>query len=447
VELSTRSITLKLLAQSSDSVSGVFRRIRRIPPGSYWKITSSGIEEKSFWSVFDDVDPDRLARDDERTDVLIEKLDALLQHSVAIHCISDAPLATACSGGIDSGLVTVFAKRHVPDYHGYVVDPDTGVNEREAAERTGICAGVEIRPVSINREIYLRNMPNCVFHMESDIGLVSTPALYEMTQQCKHDGIKVLLTGEGSDELFGGYGWHAQSAKPWRRLDYPWRILMSTRRQRRVRNRLAFAPLFHSMGSANHGERHAILRGLSPRLNFVPSRLMEHLRPVPRHYERAAATAGLYDLQMHLQNLLHRHDRLSMAASVELRVPFLENDIIDFALHLLPRYKIRKGKSKWLLRSVAEKYLPKQNVTAPKLGFPLTYSYTQGCEKILLGGWLADILEWSREELDDMIEYASTEGTARLHLVGMELLARQFGNGEKAEELGEELIGLSTSDR
>ncbi len=70
-----------------------------------------------------------------------------------------------------------------------------------------------------------------------------------------------------------------------------------------------------------------------------------------------------------------------------------------------------------------------------ELGFPLTYSYTQGCEKILLGGWLAHILEWSREELDDMVEYASTEGTARLHLIGMELLARQFGNGERQKSL------------
>ncbi len=76
----------------------------------------------------------------------------------------------------------------------------------------------------------------------------------------------------------------------------------------------------------------------------------------------------------HLQDLLHRHDRLSMASSVELRVPFIENQLIDFAIHLPRRFKHRHRTGKWLLKKVAERHIPHRNVYATKNGFGISQS-------------------------------------------------------------------------
>ncbi|TIV13528.1 MAG: asparagine synthase, partial [Mesorhizobium sp.] len=92
------------------------------------------------------------------------------------------------------------------------------------------------------------------------------------------------------------------------------------------------------------------LRALSPELNFLQMKLFDRLDGVTPLDDRAFLASCFYDLYSHLQDLLHRHDRLSMAASVELRVPFIENRLIDFALHLPRRQKYRDGTGKWLLK-------------------------------------------------------------------------------------------------
>ncbi|TGV93895.1 hypothetical protein EN797_041070, partial [Mesorhizobium sp. M2E.F.Ca.ET.154.01.1.1] len=99
------------------------------------------------------------------------------------------------------------------------------------------------------------------------------------------------------------------------------------------------------------------------------------------------------------QDLLHRHDRLSMAASVELRVPFLENRLIDFAMHLPRRHKYRHRTGKWLRKKVAERHLPRENVYAAKNGFEMSGAFSAGTQGLLRGGFLRDAMKWSASEL------------------------------------------------
>ncbi|TGS89915.1 asparagine synthase, partial [Mesorhizobium sp. M2D.F.Ca.ET.178.01.1.1] len=133
--------------------------------------------------------------------------------------------------------------------------------------------------------------------------------------------------------------------------------------------RLRHAPFKTSTGNSSASERNLVLRSLSPELNFLQTRIFDRLEPVTPLGDRAFLGCCLYDLYSHLQDLLNRHDRLSMAASVELRVPFIENRLIDFAIHLPRRQKLRGKTGKWLLKKVAEKHLPRENVYAPKKGF------------------------------------------------------------------------------
>ncbi|TIW76360.1 MAG: hypothetical protein E5V53_28595, partial [Mesorhizobium sp.] len=141
----------------------------------------------------------------------------------------------------------------------------------------------------------------------------------------------------------------------------------------------------------------------------------------------------------HLQDLLHRHDRLSMAASVELRVPFLENRLIDFALHLPRRQKYRDGTGKWLLKKVAEHHLPRENIRAAKIGFDMADAFSAGTQELLRGGLLRDAMKWSSSELDDLIDMARSQETSRLRLVGMEMLLRLYMRGDTTGDLTEAL--------
>ena len=126
----------------------------------------------------------------------------------------------------------------------------------------------------------------------------------------------------------------------------------------------------------------------------------------------------------------NRHDRLSMAASVELRVPFLENRLIDFAIHLPRRHKYRDKTGKWLLRKVAEKHIPRQNVQARKIGFEISSEFSAGTETLLRGGFLRDAMKWPTASVEDMIQLARREEPSRLRLVGMELFLRLHAGGE-----------------
>jgi asparagine synthase (glutamine-hydrolysing) len=128
-----------------------------------------------------------------------------------------------------------------------------------------------------------------------------------------------------------------------------------------------------------------------------------------------------------------------MAASVELRVPFLENRLIDFALHLPRRQKYRGGTGKWLLKKVAERHLPRENIRAAKNGFEMAEAFSAGTQGLLRGGLLRDAMKWSSSELDDLIDMARSQETSRLRLVGMEMLLRLYMGGETTGELTEAL--------
>ena len=441
-EISARDVTLRLAAQASDGSSSLFRRIRRLPPGGCWKVSAMGVEESRFWDALESVDPDRLEAGSRVKDDLPRQLEALLKSSIARHCISDAPLATACSGGIDSGLVTAMSRSVLKDYHGYVMDPDVGVNEVVAAQRTGRKSGVEIRRVAENRDKYLRNLPKSIYHVENDTHFVSTPSLLAMSEQCRADRVKVLLTGEGADELFGGYNWHHNSARLWRNLDPPRSLLLTRSQRKKLLKQLRQAPFTTSLRTGIQDSRNAVVLALSPDRIILQEKILERLAPVRNHQARVFAARGLMDIYSHLQSLLHRHDRISMASSVELRVPFIENDIIDFALHLHPDFKYRKKTSKWLLRTVARNYLPEENIRAPKIGFEITTSYTRGCEELLSNGLLRDIMRWSDAETDYVAQMARQDVNAHIRLIGMEILVRLYCEGETPDAIGENLIGM-----
>ncbi|QND62773.1 asparagine synthase (glutamine-hydrolyzing) [Mesorhizobium loti] len=446
-DVDAREITLRLAWQSRDSSFSLFQKIERLPPAGLWKISDAGIEKRCFWHVLDVLDAARIV-DDRATDAEhMATLEALVRDSVELHCIADTSLAAACSGGVDSGLVTTLAKRFRPEISAYVVDPRVGHSEADDAERTARHAGVPLHRVPVDKDRFLDLWPRTVWHLESDGWHASHVGLLALAEQCRTDGVKVLLTGEGADELFGGYGWQVASMRLWRQWSWPGRLFRSRRRLALRFERQRQAPFQTSIGASHGWDRNVVLRALSPELNFLQTRIFDRLEPVASLCDRAFLGCCLQDMYSHLQDLLHRHDRLSMAASVELRVPFLENRLIDFAIHLPRRHKYRQKQGKWLLKRVAEKHIPPQNVQARKIGFEVSGSFTAGTQGLLRGGLLRDAMKWSSSSVDDLIDLARRDQPSRLRLVGMELFLRLHVGGQTASQLSEALHAAVRDER
>lgn len=422
----------------------LFQGVAGLLPGSLWKVTTAGIRKARYFEVESSIDADRVReahRHGDRT-AMIDAFREALSDSVRMHLASDAPLAAMCSGGVDSSLVAALAHDEVPGLTGYVADVPPGGGEGAQAELAGRHIGVAMRRVEIGREDYMRLWSDAVFHLDSPTFFPSAPALLAVAWACRRDGIKVLLTGEGADELFGGYIWHAEAHRNWQRRLWVERWvpgLISPRARRRAREFPLDPPL------TQRGWERSVRQAMAQRTDdqTMPARLMSALSGAGDEADIAFLVSGYNDLIEHLSWLLHRHDHMGMAASMEMRVPFLENRLIDMGLHL-PRWaKFHDKQGKWLEKQVALERLPSEVVMAKKKGFPMPRSYTAGTERLLVGGMLADRLGWSTASTRAIIETFPTHAHLRYLTVSAEIFLRQQVGGLSAGEVGEQLNAVT----
>ena len=419
----------------------LFTGITGVPSGSWWKVTDDGIAKHRYFDVETALDRKRLTDSHRSIDLknVIETLECDLRESVRIHLASDAPIAAMCSGGVDSSLIAAYASDDRPGMVGYVADAPVGSGEAVQALRVGRHIKVPIHEVAVPREEYLRLWPVCIWYLDSPAHHPSEPALLSVARTCRADGIKVLLTGEGADELFGGYPWHAAAHRSWRRWEWLSAVTPSVLRSRAASRQRGF-PLQQSfMSSKRYRRRFRMALAADAERELLPRRLFESLPGIDCLSDRALVVSGLTDLVEHLSWVLHRHDHMSMAASIEMRVPFLENRLIDFGMHLPRSVKLRWGQGKWALKTVAIKRLPRDVVYARKKGFPIPSAYTDGTERILLGGLLAEQLHWSRATTEFIVDDLRYDVDLRFLMVGTEIWLRQQFGSETSDGIGEKL--------
>ena len=268
-------------------------------------------------------------------------------------------------------------------------------------------------------------------------------ALLAVANAARADGFKVLLTGEGSDELFAGYNWQAATQRRWLRLEGIRGLLRLPHRTNMKRMRFERLPFVSPWPDGMYNRVLVAYGGHPVSRQRV---LMSHLADIQPVSERALAATCIFELGNHLRWLLHRHDRIGMAASIEMRVPFLENKLIDFALHLPSGARIRRGKTKWLVKAIADRHLPRSIVHAPKQGFPVPPIYWTGCESILSNGRLEMILGWTREERNALMENLAHDRTLAFHLISLELWLRQRLDKQSPETQAQHLVALSPCD-
>lgn len=413
-----------------------FAGIDQLGPGSLWKITGKGIDKRRYFHALDQIDVDRLvAAANGDPSRFVGEFRTLLKRSVKLHLASDAPLAAMCSGGVDSSLIAAYARDDLPEMPAYVADIPWRGGEGGRGERTGRHLGIPVRRIRVDQACFLRLWPHAVWHNDGPSAHASDAALLAVAQACRADGIKVLLTGEGSDELFGGYRWQAATFNRWSPRTWRQRLLGRRRRERPS----GLAPF---EASPKFGGRFTL--SLDADQALLPKRLFDLLAPVKPAEDRAFLAHCLDNLYDHLARILLRHDRMGMAASIEMRVPFLENEIFDFAFHLPRQAKFQRNASKWVVKQAAADVLPADIVFGRKRGFPVPAFFWAGTAQLIQDGALAEAMQWSSATTKDILAVLDTDGDLRFQLVGIDLWLRMAFGGETPAVLGEKLAAVAT---
>jgi asparagine synthase (glutamine-hydrolysing) len=411
----------------------IFREIRKLPPGHVLAWQNGRVRLERY------ARPGPLAaRHDADEAELVEECRARLRDSVRAHLVSDVPVGVLLSGGVDSGALAALAAQESTEP---VRTFSIGFEEQSFDELAGARAVAE-RYATRHRELVLRPdaallLPALAQAFDEPFADSSALPTYLVSQLAATD-VKVALSGEGGDELFGGYytyvadvlaervGWAARAARPVvERLPSSSRKASLDYKAKRFVRAAHLPPLerHHGWKEIFSAEARAELTG--PRQSWDP---------VSLYRERFAETAeGGHELLTRLQDvdfgiylvddLLVKTDRASMAWSLEARVPFMDPVVANFAFSLPARHKVRGLSKKRLLRRAVEPLLPREVVHGRKRGF-----------SIPAAAWLRGELEpFARETL--AAETLSRQGFLRpepvarvidLHVSGREDLSRQL---------------------
>jgi asparagine synthase (glutamine-hydrolysing) len=453
------ALVTHVLHQRLDGTWTPFENIQSLKPGTLMRITRKDEQTIAFFDLLRDLDVERIIRHAELPmTALQDRLEMHLTDSVRSHLVSDAPLATTCSGGLDSSLTTALAARQRAGLVSYVADIEgVDVNEHHKAQAVCRALGCELRPVHINQEAFLRRWPLCAYHNDQPHFFAQNVAMAEVAAAAHQDGFKVLITGEGADELFGGYPWQESAFRHWRRHQQRSRWLPRNRFFRRLGKLLA--PLrppdlasFESAPFTRQSDHLGLALG-TPRACVIdalarPSRhqaLFQKLAPIAAWKERAFLARSFEDFLCHLRVALRSNEKMAMLNSVEMRFPFLSNSMIDFGLHAPFKAKYHGHVTKRIEKQVAEKYLPREIVHAPKVGFGITSRLWAGTEPLLHGGMAATLFKWPATENARIVEHIKTDPHTLFTLLAVEVWARVALAGESPVQLGERLVELAAN--
>lgn len=293
----------------------------------------------------------------------------LLEASIERRLMSDVALGTVLSGGIDSTLVSAIAARHRPGLDTFCVGfEDPTLDERPYARAVATMIGSRHHELVIAADDILGELRQLTWANDEPLTHPNSIAMHLIFRFAKLErGVTVLLSGEGADEVFGGYDWYRVLARRSRLFDWPGARaaagLVPGERGRTLR-RLA-DPEYPLL--ANAFSRPGEVAGLVGRTPAVPASRRRAWPPGARGLEGMFR----YDQRSYLPALLQRQDRMSMAAGVEARVVFLSHPLVEWANRLPSGARVSAVGRKLPLRQLVARLLPEFPVDRPKVGFAL----------------------------------------------------------------------------
>lgn len=356
----------------------LYQGIRKLPPG-HWALWESGrLTEQRYYTPPDQARataPAQLG-----TDPVGDFL-ALLDHAVQIRMVSDVPFGAFLSGGIDSSAIVGLMARHTPHpVQTFSVGfADEGYSELGHARSIAQQFGTDHHELVVSEEHLIDHLPALVRFRDAPVAEPSDIPIYLLSQEARRS-VKMVLTGEGSDEVLAGYPKHRFEA-----YAKPYHAIPAALRHGLVEpliNHLPYAfrrakTLIAALSLENFEERMARWFGA---LSWAERDALLQLPP-PRDPCRAWGLDSAEDntplrrilyfdqLNWLPDNLLERGDRMTMAAGIEARMPFLDHRLVEMVSALPADYRLRGRTTKWILRQAMTRLLPEAILKRPKVGF------------------------------------------------------------------------------
>jgi asparagine synthase (glutamine-hydrolysing) len=384
----------------------ILNGVRKLEAGHMLIVRGNRVQDHEYWNVPLPVAPRALSLAD-----ACAEFDERFGSAVRSHLVADVPVGAFLSGGVDSSAVVAFMGPEASSgMHTYSVvfrggDVfDEGPYARMVAARYG----------TIHREIDLgaeagNFLPAMAWHCDEPFAVSSALGIYFLAKAAREDGVKVVLTGDGGDEVFAGY--------TWKHVDFPSLPVANSKALHRL---LARAGTIGQRAAPGLRLWRAMAKGVGPAERYIDSfacfrdiDLVEFVQPdlwprlqrewsdniTARYYDSAIGQPQLVrklytDMKSVLiSEMLTKVDRLTMAAGIEARVPFLDHELVEWAFSLPADLKFKDGEGKLLVKRALESRLPAEILYRPKAGFNLP-----------LGKWLRTGL---REMVGDLLSPAT----------------------------------------
>ncbi|HEV8316282.1 MAG TPA: asparagine synthase (glutamine-hydrolyzing) [Vicinamibacterales bacterium] len=461
-----RAVLSEVLAtRYTSGIETLFEGIYKLLPGHRLVYENGRVRIDQYWDVpLDGPDP-AIARLPEAA--VVDRFRGLLQESVRLRLMADVPLGMFLSGGLDSSAVAALMASEInrPVETFSVAFADRAFSELEYSRQVARAIGANSHEVVIDDRDFFGALPRLVWHEDEPIAHPSSVPLHFVSALAR-EHVKVVLTGEGSDELLAGYGKYPRTLLNWKAGGVYERVVPAA-----VRKSVASSLVPRLPGRLGHYAQRSFL-GMArrPALMFldnfagIPLRLQrELLAPEARegdpyaasleYFVRARGANGLLgrllytDIKTYLVELLMKQDQMSMSTSIESRVPFLDHKLVEFVARLPERMKLTGFTTKRILREAVRPLLPRSILTRPKMGFPVPFHHW------VRGPWnmvARDVLLDRRSRERGLINCLAVErlldahrsglrsgGDAIWALLNMELWFRTFIDGEGIQTLPE----------
>lgn len=368
----------------------MFRGIRELPPASTLTLELSDdrwrLTEATYWEA--PAVPPGGAND---VKAGARDFRELVEECVRSRLMSDVPLGAFLSGGIDSAVIAATMKRlrDAPVETFSVGYEEAAYSELNHARETAEFIGSEHHEVKVSEKSFFDALPQLIWHEDEPLAWPSSIPLYFVSRAAA-ERVKVVLTGEGADELFGGYERYRRNlndqviSKIYRHVPAPVRAgirdivastsLLSADWRRKVQHTVVGRDInFESIYLDNY--YCAFSRAELASLLNTPDLSSAQVYGNKLRYLNQEGSSPLgrllrADQNTYLRELLRKQDRMSMAASIESRVPFLDHRLVEFAASLDDRLKISGSETKFVLKKAVADLLPKQVIYRTKKGFP-----------------------------------------------------------------------------
>jgi asparagine synthase (glutamine-hydrolysing) len=442
----------------------LFEGIYKLLPGHRLIFENGRVRVEKYWDLpLEGPDPQLERQSDE---ALVERFRALLQESVRLRLMSDVPLGVFLSGGLDSSAIAALMAREIdrPVDTFSVAFGDRRFSELEYARAVARAIGANAHEIIIDDNDFFAALPRLVWHEDEPIAHASSVPLHFVSMLAR-EHVTVVLTGEGSDELLAGYGKYPRAVINWRAGGVYERFVPGAIRAVVAESFVPRLPAY--------ARRYATRSFLAMPRN-VSSMFLDNFAGVPIHQQRellsptalaggdpyAASIAyfqqvngrsGLLgrllhtDMKTYLVELLMKQDQMSMSASIESRVPFLDHKLVEFAARLPDRLKLRGFTTKRILREAIRGLLPDEILTRRKMGFPVPFGdWTRGRWQPVVRELLLDRRSRQRgvidppaveRLLDGHRQRMVNGGDAIWALVNLELWYRTFIDGDGVQTL------------